>query len=45
MAVKDTEKALRKVKKGATWTRKTMAGLIGSKLGAYQNYNSTLTTV
>ena len=28
MAVKDTEKALRKVKKEATWTRKTLAGVI-----------------
>ena len=32
MAVKDTEKALRKVKKEATWTRKTLAGVIGKQV-------------
>ena len=32
MAVKDTEKALTKVKKEATWTRKTLAGVIGKQV-------------
>ena len=32
MAVKDTEKALIKVKKEATWTRKTLAGVIGKQV-------------
>jgi len=32
MAVKDIEVALRKVKKEATWVRKTLAGVIGKQV-------------
>ncbi len=32
MAVKDLEVALRKVKKEATWVRKTLAGVIGKQV-------------
>ena len=32
MAVKDVEVALRKVKKEATWVRKTLAGVIGKQV-------------
>ena len=32
MAVKDVEVALRKVKREATWTRKTLAGVIGKQV-------------
>jgi len=32
MAVKDLEVALRKVKKEATWIRKTLAGVIGKQV-------------
>ena len=32
MAVKDTDLALRKVKMEATWTRKTLAGVIGKQV-------------
>ena len=32
MTVKDVEVALRKVKREATWTRKTLAGVIGKQV-------------